>query len=83
MEERESQPAPVATYDVGRSWMWARMADISIAGLALVAAEAALWEKVRQARATGMTWEEVGGALNCTKQAAYSRFSKPPRGQLL
>ncbi len=63
--------------------MWSRMEAIATAGLDLVAAEQALWDSVRTARAQGMTWEEVGAALNCTRQAAYARFSKPPRGHLV
>jgi hypothetical protein len=59
------------------------MDEIAAAGLQLKAAEEVLWERVRRARAEGMTWDEVGQALNCTRQAAYQRFSKPPRGRLV
>jgi hypothetical protein len=83
MELKKSQRSPAGEYPVGRSWMWGRMDTINNAGRVLVEAEEALWEAVRQARATGMTWEEVGCALNCTKQAAFARFSKPPRGRLV
>jgi len=83
MAQRQSQRSPAGEYPVGRSWMWSRMDTINNAGRVLVEAEEALWNRVREARATGMTWEEVGAALNCTRQAAFARFSKPPRGRLV
>jgi len=36
----------------------------------------ALTLAVRQARAAGLTWEQIGDLLGVTKQAAHLRFSK-------
>jgi hypothetical protein len=80
MGENEG-PEP-GTWPQGRSWMWGYMDEIAAAGARLVEAEAALWEAVRFARGRGLSWTEVGTALNCTRQAAHERFSKPPRGKL-
>ncbi len=33
---------------------------------------------VRQARAAGQTWTEIGEALGVSRQAAWERFSGPP-----
>jgi hypothetical protein len=41
------------------------------------AANAALQVAVDQARANGHSWQEIGDALNTTRQAAFQRFGRP------
>lgn len=49
---------------------------ISDAAAAVAAAEAKLRARVGEARANGVTWEEIGEALGTTRQSAHARFSK-------
>jgi hypothetical protein len=57
--------------------------DIVDAGAAVIRAEFHLWAMVTRARNEGRcTWEDVGHSLGVTRQAAYERFSKPPRGRM-
>lgn len=57
--------------------------EIVDAAAGLVAVEEHLYNIVEQARREGVAWELIGVALGVTKQGAYKRFSKPPRGRLL
>lgn len=41
-------------------------------------ATARLEEEVGKARTAGLTWQQIGGALGITKQAASQRFNRPP-----
>lgn len=48
---------------------------IAQAAAAVDAAERKLHERVRDARANGVTWDEIGEALGVTRQSAHRRFS--------
>ena len=37
---------------------------------------------VQQARIEGRSWTEIGDSLGISKQSAWERFSRPPRGSL-
>jgi hypothetical protein len=58
------------TTDVRRHWQ-ARLDD------AQTAVDRALWERrnaVAEARKAGLSWEDIGRALDMTKQAAWEQF---------
>jgi hypothetical protein len=62
---------------------WPYLTDVSTAAVAYIEAEEELWTRVAEARAHGLTWEDIGRALGTSKQAAHERFTKPPRGRLV
>jgi len=43
--------------------------------------EKALTESVLSARSQGHSWNEIGGALASTKQAAWRRFARGPMAE--
>lgn len=49
---------------------------LGVAAQAVRHAEALELLAVRQARAEGLTWEQIGGLLGVAKQSAHQRFSK-------
>lgn len=51
--------------------------------VALGQVEGQLWASVESARRAGVSWEMIGRALGCSRQAAQQRFSKPARGRLV
>lgn len=53
----------------------ASLLGIYAAQIEMVAAETQLHRAVEDARRNGATWAEVGGVLDCTRQAAQQRFS--------
>lgn len=66
---------------------WVRLTDaldeggspvdaVRIAGLLAARTDRALSLAVRQARAAGLTWRQIGDLLGVTPQAAHKRFSK-------
>lgn len=66
---------------------WSRLSDaldvggspaeaVRLAGQLSVRMDLALTLAVRQARAAGLTWEQIGDLLGVTKSAAHQRFSR-------
>lgn len=53
---------------------------ITQAAAALAAADAKLRDRVAEARANGVTWDEIGDALGVSRQAAHRKFSDPKDG---
>jgi hypothetical protein len=50
---------------------------IAAARAMAAAADAALQRAVDQARAAGLSWREIGDALETSRQAAFQRFGRP------
>lgn len=53
----------------------AALTHLAVAHRAAEVAIAARLEMVRQARIFGATWDQIGEALNMTRQAAHKRFN--------
>ena len=58
--------------DESGGWI-SRAAELAAAAERLLAAEVGL------ARGSGVTWDDIAGALGVSRQAAWKRFACPPR----